>query len=172
MKKLPLIHTERTLLRPMAESDASVIVDWRNDPENLSLMESQDKITADSHLEWYRQRPENRLDYMVETIQEGIPVGTLNLVVTDENSALSGRLFGNKEFRRRGFAYEASLAWFRFAFRELKINSIQSKTRVENIANINLNFKLGYIIKEIEAGPTGSYYRMELKQENFLKNEK
>jgi RimJ/RimL family protein N-acetyltransferase len=171
MKNLPLIQTERTLLRPMVESDASVIVDWRNDPENLSLMEKRDKITVESHLEWYRQRPENRLDYMVETIDESIPVGTLNLVVTEENSAISGRLFGNKELRRLGYAYEASVAWFRFAFRELNIHVIQSRTRVENIANINLNFKLGYKIKEMESGSTGTYYRMELKKENFPENE-
>ena len=172
MKNLPHIHTERTLLRPLAESDAVVIVDWRNDPENLSLMEKKDKITAESHLKWYRQRPENRLDYMVETLEEGIPIGPLNLIMTDENSAISGRLFGNKEFRRRGFAFEASVAWFRFAFRELNLDTIQSKTKVENIANINLNFKLGYTIKEMESASTGNFYRMELKQENLPEYEK
>lgn len=169
--KTPVFYTKRTILRPMTEDDASTIVRWRNDPENLQYMEDQKKITVESHLNWFENRPPNRLDYLAVAKTDGSAIGTINLTFKKNKRAVSGRLFGNHEFRQQGYAFEVTKQWFDFAFNKKGIDIIEAKTKINNIPNINFNFKLGYIITNISYKDSGIYYQMELLKQNFFKDE-
>lgn len=167
IKILPILHTERAVLRPMEANDAPTVVMWRNDPGNLIYMEKKEKISVQHHLKWFNSRPSTRLDYIVLAKSDGSLIGTVNLTLLDTNRSVSGRLFGNSSFKRKGYALEATKKWFDFAFNELDLNVIEAKTKVNNIPNINFNFKLGYTIKKIAYESSEAYFYMELRKENF-----
>lgn len=158
-------------MRPMIAEDAPTIVDWRNNSETLKMMKNNEKITIESHLRWFERRPPNRLDYMVIEKGTNSILGTLNTTLKNGSRAESGRLFGNREKRQKGFATEATKRWFRFIFDELNVDIIEAETKVENIPNINFNFRIGYKITNIFFDETGTYYRMEISKLNFYKYE-
>lgn len=171
MSNLPTLHTERTILRPMSEDDTATIVSWRNDPKHLMFMENQEKITVQSHLKWFHNKPSNRIDYVAMAKLDGSSIGTVNLTFMNDGRAISGRLFGNTRFKQQGYALEVTRKWFEYAFHEKNVFIIESKTKINNIPNINFNFKIGYKIINILYETSGIYYQMELLKENLLKNE-
>ena len=61
----------------------------------------------------------------------------------------------------KGIAYQMSLSFIRFVKLNLsEITKIRAVTRIDNLKNINLNFKLGFrIIRRLEE----DYWLMELK---------
>ena len=139
-KPLPLILGNRLMLRPMAESDASLIVQWRNDPEIMKWMFAQEKITIDSHLNWFYSRGSGRIDYMICLKEANRPIGTVNFSDIDKaaKSAEAGKMLGDRTQWGKGYAKEAFAMWLNFGFFHLDLEAIYIRTFASNSANICL----------------------------------
>ena len=166
------IDGERIYLRQMREEDAPYVVKWRNDPEIRKWMFNQEELTIEKHLEWFKHRKKNRIDYMICIREGGLPIGTVNYTVKDGRDAESGRILGNKEYWGLGYAKEAALLWLKAGFCNFGFKKVIAKTKCGNEANIRLNMKLGFTRSKktfIEPGPGihEEIYIMELSKEDF-----
>jgi RimJ/RimL family protein N-acetyltransferase len=139
------ITTEHLLLRPMCESDATLVVAWRTRPEDSHSFLSDQLITLESHLKWFRSARHGRLDYIMERRSDCRCIGTLHFKNIDlrVGSAESGRLIGDLDCRGQGYGRESAIAWFRFGFDKLALKRIYGVTSAENAANLALNTSLG-----------------------------
>jgi RimJ/RimL family protein N-acetyltransferase len=161
----PWIETPRLRLRPMHESDAALIVAWRNSPETLQMMEQQVPITLESHLAWFRSPRLGRVDYVMLRRDTDAVIGVLSFKNIEEGAAESGRVIGDLASRGQGLALESAEAWFRYGFEVLGLRRIIGITHHRNEANIRLNSKLGYQEDAEEA--KGEFVRMTLSIERW-----
>ncbi|MCK9225848.1 MAG: GNAT family N-acetyltransferase [Candidatus Muirbacterium halophilum] len=161
---------KRIYLREMEEADAQLIVIWRNDPDINKNMFKNKKLTLEDHLIWFRNRSNNRYDYMICDINTNLAIGTVNFTVQD-SFAESGRLLGNKNYLGKGYAKEAAFLWLWYGFEKLKLEKIIAKVRKENVTNIELNKKLGFkIVSEFQHRDSTYYIQMELTKSEYTKN--
>jgi ribosomal-protein-alanine N-acetyltransferase len=163
-----VLETERLIIRPMTEADGALIVAWRNHEETRAMFRSSEKMTLERHLEWFRGSRASRLDAMIVLKESGRVIGTVNFkdIQVVPGVAESGRLIGDLEARRKGYARESAIAWFGFGFRELGLKRIIGVTHRNNHSNIELNKSLGYEFVEDQEG--GDFVRMELTYERAL----
>lgn len=164
------IDTPRLYLRPMAESDAELIVSWRNEPTARAMFFSNEKLTLDKHLDWFRGHRHDRVDYVICEAHHGKPIGTVNFKNIDQQagSAEAGKLLGDMAYRGKGLAKEAVAAWLLYGFDVLKLSHIFVFTRVENVSNMNLNLKLGFKVVEAEdisLALSEGFIKMEISSE-------
>ena len=139
-----IILGEKVYLRKMSEEDAPYIVEWRNDPEIKKWMFNQEEITIESHLNWFRKRSSNRLDYMICDKQTNLPIGTVSFSNIEDKKAEAGKMIGNKKYRGKGYAKEAYTLWLKYGFSELNLEEIYGRTMIDNISNIKLNENIGF----------------------------
>ncbi|MDG5801025.1 GNAT family N-acetyltransferase [Marinilabiliaceae bacterium ANBcel2] len=170
------IYGEKVILRPMEARDAAYIVRWRNDPDIKKWMFNQKELTLEGHLEWFKNVDiSKRIDYVICDIKNGTPIGTVNFKNINESRAEEGKMLGDKSYWGGGFAKESFLLWLNFGFQKLELKEIYIRTFINNIPNIKLNEKIGFIKKEegvIEVDSVAKrYIVMKLKNEDFyLKN--
>jgi len=162
---------DKVFLRDMTTDDAKNIVKWRNDPAIQKWMFTQDKLTIEGHLNWFKKR-ENRIDYMICEIEEGTPIGTVNYINIEEKRAEAGKMLGDKSYWGGGYAKEAFILWLNIGFNELNFDEIYVKTMSHNNPNIGLNRKLGFIekesrTKEITRNQKVEELVMTINKENF-----
>ena len=63
-EQIARIGTPRLYLRPMLESDAELVVSWRNESTTRVMFCSNEIISVASHLDWFRAHRNNRVDYV------------------------------------------------------------------------------------------------------------
>jgi len=134
----------------MVLSDADLIVSWRNSLVSRSMFFNSEELSLVNHVKWFKGHRFNRVDYVFCETSKGKAIGTVNFKNIDElsGSAEAGKLLGDISFRKKGLATEAFAAWLQYGFDVLKLKYIYVFTRLDNIANINLNKKLGFKIVE------------------------
>ena len=141
----------RVTLRPMREEDAEFIIKWRNDPKIHKWLFSNDTITLQSHLEWFRNRKPNRLDFVICLLDSELPIGTVSYTNIDfENrKAEAGKMLGDRTQWGQGLATEAYRLWIVFGFENLGLYYIYTQTLSTNLKNIRLNERLGFRIEKV-----------------------
>lgn len=169
-----MIETHRLILREMNDQDGEYIVQWRNDPYINKWMFDQQKITLKSHNDWFRTKDRDiRIDYIIEDRSTGNPIGTLNFKNLESGKAEAGKMLGNREYWGKGFAKEAFGAWVDFGFNVLQLKEIYIYTQSENVGNIALNSKLGFVkseeIKSNNAEQGLEFIKMTLSLSDFQK---
>jgi len=134
----------------MVESDAESIVSWRNALESRSMFFNKEELSLEKHLDWFRSCRNDRVDYVFCENRKGKAIGTVNFKDIDEltGSAEAGKLLGDISFRKKGLAKEAFAVWLQYGFDILKLKYIYVFTRIDNVANLKLNQKLGFKIVE------------------------
>jgi len=162
---------DKVFLREMSIHDAEYIVKWRNDPAIQKWMFTQNKLTIEGHLNWFKKR-ENRIDYIICEIEEGIPIGTVNYINIEDKRAEAGKMLGNKNYWGGGYAKEAFILWLNIGFNELNFDEVYVKTMKHNKPNIGLNRKIGFKEKENRTKEITGHQKVEelvmtINKENF-----
>ncbi len=166
------IDAPRLFLRPMAESDAKLIISWRNllSNESHSVFFNEEKhLNIKQHLSWFKNQRKNRIDYVFcERLNEK-PIGTVHFKKIDKllGVAEAGKILGDLSYRKMGFAREAFAIWLKYGFEDLDLKHIYIFTDINNITNINLNLKLGFrILEETKISSTKqNFLKMEISKE-------
>jgi len=153
-----------------------LIVQWRNDPDESALFFASPPTLSDQ-LSWFRSPRHNRIDYAICEQDSDKTIGTINFKNIDlqERTAESGKLIGDKDARGKGYAKEASAAFYMYGFAQLSLNAIFVQTRADNHPNIHLNTRLGYEITDSFHDRAGDnevheFYRMRLYARVVLTN--
>ena len=148
--KINPLETERLLLREIRESDASLIVKWRSDPEVYRYFLSPKPITREEHLNWYLgcyKQDLNRIDFMAVEKRSGKESGVFNIKrdLNNTHYAEIGYLL-DKHAQGKGYAQEAIKRLMTFAKAEWKCRGILFYIHEENKVSQALAEKLGYAV--------------------------
>ena len=140
------------------------ILKWRNaSAANGYLFER--KVLTEEMQRKFLENYENkgRLDFILVSLKEKKPVGLFSLTNLFAQVQL-GKLIGEKEYKGKGLAKLATSYLIKFAFEHLKISEIYAKTQKENVVNIKLNEKLGFVIIGEENLNSSEYFVMKISK--------
>ena len=165
-RQMPVLTTDRLVLRPMQEDDAGRVVAWRNSPHVSDVSSTQRRFDEATHREWFRSTRAERTDYVVCTKEGMNPIGSFSfkrhLQEADSRVAEMGKYIGEKSALGKGYAKEAGLAWVRFGFEYFHFAVIVAVTRGDNAANIRVNESLGFHLAEEKVDRGVRWIKMEL----------
>ena len=149
-------------IRKFNEKDILNKVKWINDSDNNKFLHYDLPLAYDKTLEWFLKIKDrkDRFDGIIE--YDGNPVGIIGLLNIDlkNKKAEYYITLGEKQYRGKGIAYQASMEILKYAFHELELNKIYLYTETENINAQKLFDKLGFIKEGL------------LKQDLIMNNQK
>tara|TARA_B100002051_G_C16525030_1_gene529717 strand:- start:259 stop:810 length:552 start_codon:yes stop_codon:yes gene_type:complete len=167
--KLIDLFTNRLFLRPMNSNDSQIVVRWRN---SLHVSFASDfskgrKISIKEHLDWFNNTRSNRIDYIINVLKTNQPIGSIGISILDTNDNKTvgelNKYIGEQDALGKGYASEALEKWIDYLFNFIKLDSIVSKTRLNNMPNIRVNEKNGF--EKIE---NCSYFDLESKEWAYM----
>lgn len=117
--------------RKLTPEDATMILNWRNDPFSVEMSFSKKTIDQQEHAKWLASSP---IIHIYE--QEGIPVGMVRL----ENEELSWII--SPTYRKKGIGREM-LSFFLTTFPR----NYKARIRAENTASLKIAKRAGFVVK-------------------------
>ena len=133
-------------IRKFTEKDIPYKVKWINDVENNESLHYDLPLREDKTLLWYKsiEGREDRADYTI-TINNN-PVGIIGLLNIDKKNQKAEYYvtLGEKEFKGKGIATEASKLLIRKCFSDFKLNKIYLYTETKNVTAQRLFEKIGF----------------------------
>jgi RimJ/RimL family protein N-acetyltransferase len=143
-------ETERLIISEITLDDAPFIVQLYNDPDyihfirdkNVRTIENAKKNIKETFLSSYKEQDYGY--YLVSLKSDNTPIGTSGLMKRDSLDCVDIGFAYLKEFRGKGYAYEATKRVLDFGLNELKLSPIAAITTIENISSSSLLEKLGF----------------------------
>ena len=142
---IPVLETERLILRAPKLEDAKLVAALANDkriaentrriPHPYSPADAEDFIAA-------ANLPKGEIVYLI-TMRDGTLVGSCGLTLHDDTIPEIGYWLGVK-FWSQGFGTEAARAVIDFAFTEREHDALQASARVTNPASRRILEKCGF----------------------------
>lgn len=147
-------------IRPLKVEDTNLVVRWRNSQLVRDSLFSQDIITCQSHMNYFKEQIETHRSYqfiieqIIESINPGgcsVPVGTIFLKNIDYNSLKCemGIFIGEEFDRGKGIGKEAVRLILEFGFKKLNMNKIYLRVLENNDIAINLYKHIGFHVDGI-----------------------
>lgn len=146
-----VLNGDHIYLRPMTEDDADLVVSWRNDPEIGRWLFSRERLTRESHLDWFRGSREGRLDFIICLAGSGRPIGTVTLKDIDLGNGVAecGKMIGDRTQWGKGLASEAYRLLLAFGFARLGLDCVYARCLSMNTRSIRLNKRLGFSVNRV-----------------------
>lgn len=171
-----IIETERLILRCLDSSDAEHLFRLRSDPEYAEFFGWLPYKSIEQAYDRIKQCREEKTCYVFSIVPKttGFTVGGICLWNIDyEKKILEIGYDLEKEYRGKGYAFEACSKIVNFAFNELNIETITAFPRVINNSSITLLKKLGFVniglIKDkISTGEEIKYHNFQLQSIKFV----
>jgi len=139
----------------------SKLLEIRNAEHVLKEIKNSLPIALDTHKRFKINYPLiDRLDFICLHELSGDYIGGINIAKTRHGYEM-GKYIGNQKYLGLGLAYSMSCSFIEY----IKVNighleEIKAVTKITNIKNINLNFKLGFrIVKLVD----DNYWLMSLR---------
>ncbi len=149
LEQLPVLRTERLVLRPLTRADAAELHTVFSDPEVMRYWSNpphRDQARTEAMIEMINEDFERRevLQWGIEREADGRLLGTVTLIADGEQPrAELGYIIG-REHWGQGFAGEAQRRAIGFAFEELGLHRLEADTHPENAASLRSLERLGF----------------------------
>lgn len=131
-------------LRKFQEQDVPNKVKWINDAENNQYLHYELPLLEEKTVEWFR-KIEGRIDRYDAVIEyDEVPVGIIGLLGVQDGRAEYYITIGEKEYKGKGIAKEATELLLQYAFINLKLKEVYLYTEEENIGAQKLFEKCGF----------------------------
>lgn len=146
------ISSPRLSYRELKIDDTDLIVEWRNSKRLRKVSLTKDKFTAEGHKNWFINSRDSRSDFIFSEKLSKLPIGMISLEhktfqsMSDNCFELS-KFIGNDSFGGKGYAFEATEAVLNYFKKYNDVNFFFAVTRADNIPNIKLNQKVGFVIE-------------------------
>lgn len=148
---LPILKTQRLLLRQMRPEDQQELFILRSDPRILEYIHTQPAATPDhalAFIEMINSRVEQNETafWGITTGEKDSLIGTCVLwhIQKEHHRAEVGYVL-HPDYWRRGLAKEALAAMISYGFNELKLHSLEAQVAPQNIASIRVLEKTGFV---------------------------
>ncbi len=145
-----LLTGTRVRLTPLTTADAPTLARWQLDNEFLRLLDAKPAFPRNEQqiIEWMRDGQRGRDNYLfaIRAVFNEELIGFMELgeiLWTHRNSWVAIGI-GERDYRGRGYGYEAMSLALDFAFRELNLHRVQLTVFSYNEAAIRLYDKLGF----------------------------
>lgn len=157
---LPL-YTENTIIRLFnKEKDYITISNWLDEEMGKWFLLSRSHSTDKSFNQLIE---DDRNIFGLITLKDSTPIGLMAFLDWDktQNKAEMRKLIGSEEYRKKGYAKEATQTWIQYGVNNLGLKKIYLHTIENNIRNVTLNKELGFQIEGIlrkECNINDEYY--------------
>lgn len=138
-------------LRYFKKSDIDLKVEWINDADVNKFLHYDLPLCPDRTLNWFHSIIANssREDYVYEIHENGstIPLGLIGLIGIDRRhkKAEFYIINGEKDYRGKGLAFEATKDYLHQAFLKHDLNKVYLYTEVDNVSAQRLFEKVGFL---------------------------
>ncbi len=144
------IETERLIISEITIEDAPFIVELYNDKDyihfirdkNVRTIEDAIKNIEETFLSVYKKQEYGY--YKVSLKSNNTPIGTSGLMKREGLDCVDIGFAYLKEFRGKGYAYEATKRILEYGLDELNLKQIAAITTFENINSSNLLKRMGF----------------------------
>jgi ribosomal-protein-alanine N-acetyltransferase len=149
LKDLPILETERLILRKMALDDAEAVFAYASDPEvsRYTLWEAHRSIEdsrAFLELEVSKRESGGEPDWGIVYKGDHRLVGTCGIISWEPQHARAEIGYAlSREYWGRGLMPEAARAMIRFGFERMSLNRIEARCIAENAASTRVMEKAG-----------------------------
>lgn len=132
-------------IRRFEYGDIENKVKWINDDENNRYLHYELPLEVEKTKDWYLKIKDRQDRYDAVIEYDNIPVGIIGLLSINDEQAEYYVTLGEKEYRGKGIAKEATYLLLEYAFSELKLRKIYLYTETENLAAQRMFEKCGFI---------------------------
>jgi ribosomal-protein-alanine N-acetyltransferase len=149
LERLPILHTERTMLRPLQADDAEQLFAIFSDPEVMRYWSSTPHADIDRTRAMLAEieagfEDRSALQWGIERDADGRLLGTVTLMPDPfQPRSQLGYILG-REHWGRGYANEAQRRVIAFAFDELELHRLEADTHPDNAASLRSLERLGF----------------------------
>jgi diamine N-acetyltransferase len=171
-----LLRGEKIFLRLIEEMDLSLLVEWRNAPENWRYFFNKRPLSRGHQCEWYEKlsKDASQLFFIICSL-DGQPLGTIGLSKIDfcsQSAEIGNVLLAQNKDRHCGLAKEALNLIVQHAFYLLNLNRLYLEVFEENTDAIGLYTRLGFQKEGVlrESQYSGSKFRNTIIM-GLLRNE-
>ena len=135
-------------LRPLREEDAKTSWRWRNDPRVWAQTVSRPdrEVTEAMELDWLRKvmSDPTRRNFAIVLKNGDRYVGNVYLTNIRDGVGEQGTFIGEVDLWGKGIGSRARDALAKIAKADLGLRAIKSRLRVENVASLKSNLKIGF----------------------------
>lgn len=151
MKVVPVLKTERLVLRNIAEEDTKSIVGLRSNPNVYQYFVFPHRITEEEHLNWLKNNylcNENRIDWIAfDDANNLVGVFGVKRETKDSKEAEVSYILEPAQYGK-GYASEVVHQLIHFCKEAWKCISVIAEIHEDNIISIKFAEKLGFLRKE------------------------
>ena len=148
------LRGKKVTLRSLEHEDIDMLREMTNDPWYESMIVGWAyPISKANQEEWFvHYKPSDKLlRYIIETEDfGGIGMITLRDIDWKNGSAFVAIAIAKKEARSKGFASDAYMTLFRYAFDELRLNRIDGTVLGYNAASVRSIEKVGFKVEGVK----------------------
>jgi RimJ/RimL family protein N-acetyltransferase len=123
-----MIVGKKVRLRAVERSDVPLFVRWFNDPEVLRYLAMHLPMSRAAEEKWFEAQLGDKSGhvFVIETLEDGVPIGNLDLHDIDGRNASAGCGISicEKEYWDQGYGSDALRVLLGFAFLELNLQRV------------------------------------------------
>ena len=142
----PVLRGEKCTLRPPRKEELTTYQRWFEDPEVLRFLPGIGPFSNSQEEEWFKRSGEdaNAITWAIEVDGRAVGMTGIHAIDHRHGTGESGITVGDKSMWGKGVATEAMILRTRFAFRELNLHKVRSRTFMENEGSKRALQKAGY----------------------------
>lgn len=140
-------------LHPVEASHLELLRAWRNDPAISQFMLSDDKISEEQQLAWFKKIQRDNAQRHFVIYYKGNPIGSANIKACGVNVSLAqakviepGLYIGEEKYRHNILAFSPTLVLNDYCFDVLGVEKLIAVVKANNQAALKYNQQLGYKI--------------------------
>lgn len=130
------------IVRKMTESDLGIVLAWRNHPNVRRYMYSQQEISWDAHVEWFKQVSLDSRRHILIYESQDKPTGFVSFCVKEGKVADWG--FYLAPGSAKGTGRKLGEAALNYAFKSLGLHKVCGEVLEYNLSSIRFHEKMGF----------------------------
>lgn len=134
-------------LRSMVESDLELVLSWRNHPDIRKYMYTQDYISFEEHLRWFKDVSVDLCYHLLILEIDSVPRGFVNFRCDGAGAATWG--FYLAPGSPRGLGRLLGEATTGYAFKVLGLERIWGEVLFDNLASQNFHLHQGFMLENM-----------------------
>ena len=163
------------VLRPMAEHDLEMVLEWRNAPKVRENMYTQQVISLDEHQKWWARMNDQDSDKYLVFEADGLPAGVVSFVNFTHGRKAAEWGFYAAPTTQRGIGSRLGLCALDYAFGTLALTTLFAEVLDYNSTSLNFHKKLGFqdekLLKKYRRvnGVETDVFRMKISADQWQK---
>lgn len=170
--KVPTIETERLILRAVSLNDIDDMFEYASDEETVQEVtfpaHTSKEMTKESIKEVFIKRPEkgNPEAFAIVLKDSNKMIGTCDFFKGYGSDTFEMGYILNKNYWRKGYAFEAAQAVLNYAFNEFGVRKMMIRHLSENVKSEGLITKLGFVyegeLRKAVINKQGTYSNLKM----------